>query len=51
MQINLTSEQEPERNTTTDQTEQSKPAQARRNPRLVVGNLDYFELLMEQEEI
>lgn len=26
------------------------PDADRRNPRLVVGGLDYFELLMEQEE-
>lgn len=33
---------------------QTEPAEPRptpgRNPRLVVGGLDYFELIMEQEE-
>ena len=34
---------------------ESEPAQNRqpapgRNPRLVIGGLDYFEMLMEQEE-
>lgn len=44
-------EQEPERNATTKHTEQPKPTPARRNPRLVIGNLDYFWLLMEQDEL
>ncbi len=34
----------------TEHTEPQRPAPARRNPRLVIGNLDYFEMLMEQEE-
>ena len=37
-------EQEPERNITTEQTP------ARRNPRLVIGDLDFFDMLMEQDE-
>lgn len=41
---------EQERNATTERTEQPKPTPARRNPRIVIGNLDYFELLMEQDE-
>lgn len=28
----------------------SSRADPRRNPRIVIGNLDYFEMLMEQEE-
>jgi hypothetical protein len=32
-------------------TRDSRPAvTVRRNPRLVVGGLDYFDLLMEQDE-
>ena len=27
-----------------------RPAPARNNPRFVVGGLDYFDLLMEQDE-
>ena len=26
------------------------PAKARKNPRIVIGGLDYFDLIMEQEE-
>lgn len=44
-------EQEPEQSITIELTEQPKPAPARRNPRLVIGNLDYFWLLMEQDEL
>ena len=28
----------------------AEPQQLRRNPRIVIGNLDFFEMLMEQEE-
>ena len=27
-----------------------KPTQLRKNPRLVIGSLEYFDLLMEQDE-
>lgn len=27
-----------------------KPTQLRKNPRLVIGSLDYFDLIMEQDE-
>ena len=27
-----------------------EPQQLRRNPRIVIGSLDFFEMLMEQEE-
>ncbi len=28
----------------------AEPQQLRRNPRIVIGSLDFFEMLMEQEE-
>ena len=33
-----------------DREQRNEHQQPRRNPRLVIGNLDYFELLMEQDE-
>lgn len=46
---------EPENNSQDNRTEpaaeQQRPAPARRNPRLVIGSLDYFDLLMEQDEL
>ena len=45
-------EQETKHNGTPEQTEPTRqPEQIRRNnPRLVIGGLDFFELIMEQEE-
>lgn len=43
----------PEINFAKDEAEPAKDrrsAAARRNPRIVVGTLDFFELLMEQDE-
>lgn len=37
-------------NATRQDNSSEQPAPARRNPRIVIGNLDYFELLMEQDE-
>ena len=46
---------EPENNShiniTEPAAERQRPAPARRNPRLVIGSLDYFEMLMEQDEL
>ena len=43
---------EPDNDSYKRQTEPAtpQPTPARRNPRYVVGSLDYFEMLMEQEE-
>ena len=54
MTIDTTPAAEPEDNSHNNGTEPApaqRPAPARRNPRLVIGNLDYFELLMEQDEV
>lgn len=42
------SEQQP--NTQTGSANTGPRADRRRNPRIVIGSLDYFEMLMEQEE-
>ena len=44
---------EPENDSHYDEpaAERQRPAPARRNPRLVIGSLDYFEMLMEQDEL
>ena len=34
----------------TEPAEEQQTAPARKNPRLVIGNLDYFDMLMEMEE-
>ena len=50
---NQTPDRNPENvshNNQTEQTAELRPAPARRNPRIVIGNLDFFELLMEQDE-
>ena len=43
---------EPENKSHCKRTEPAAEPQQRprRNPRLVIGNIDYFELLMEQDE-
>lgn len=54
MYSNRTPDSYPENDSNNNQTEQiaePHPAPARRNPRLVIGNLDYFDLLMEQDEL
>ena len=33
-----------------DPAEEKPQKQAKRNPRLVIGSLDFFDLLMEQDE-
>lgn len=48
---NRTPDTEPVNNSRNRQTPPTEPRPAPgKNPRLVVGGLDYFELLMEQEE-
>ncbi len=37
-------------NTEQEKRPAEEPQRLRRNPRLVIGSLDYFDLLMEQDE-
>lgn len=49
IQSNTKPATEPVQDSTNSRTEPQKP-QLRRNPRIVIGNLDFFEMIMEQDE-